>query len=173
MSDQDQVRPYHARDAAPGQEAADVVAEVLKHAAEREEAAKKKTTPKGPPKWMLPVTVNLGVLALYFLIAQPDFLVVNPLVDSRPTAEVITSTKWAVYSDGITRVNNFLEQNGRLPQTLSEAGSTIADVGLDVLYTPQGDSTYLLIVSLMGEEIVFDSKTDDPLQWVGPMQLGG
>lgn len=172
MSDQDHVKPYHAKDAAPGQEAADVVAEVLKHAAEREEAAKKRSTPKGPPKWMLPVSVNLGVLALYFLIAQPDFLVLNPLVDARPTEEVVTRTKWAVYSDGITRINNFLEENGRLPQTLSEAGSPIADVGLEVSYAPQGDSTYLLIVSLMGEELVYDSKMD-PVQWVGPMQLGG
>jgi len=173
MSDNDQVRPYHAKNAAPGQEAADVVAEVLKHAAEREEAAKQKTTPKGPPKWMLPVTVNLGVLALYFLIASPDFLVVNPPRDTRPPAEVLASTRRAVYADGITRINNFLDQQGRLPQSLAEAGSPIADVGLAVTYTPQGDSTYLLIVSVGGEEIVFDSGTDDPLTWVGPMNMGG
>ena len=39
MSDQDEVKPYHSRNVAPGQEAADVVAEVLQHAQEREQAA--------------------------------------------------------------------------------------------------------------------------------------
>jgi len=171
MSDQDQVRPYHAKGAAPGQEAADVVAEVLKHAAEREQAAKQKITPKGPPKWMLPVTVNLGVLALYFLIAQPDFLVLNPSVDPRSSQAVVTQTRQGIYFDGIMRIEGYRRANGRLPSTLEEAGSGLAAQG--VSYTMQGDSAYILIMTVDEEQIVFDSANDDPAEWLGPMNLPG
>jgi hypothetical protein len=73
MSEQDEVKPFHAKGAAPGQEVADVVAEVLQHAAQRDQASKRKVEIKGPAKWMLPLTAQLGVLALYFLVAQPDW----------------------------------------------------------------------------------------------------
>lgn len=171
MTDSDQVKPYHAKDAAPGQEAADVVAEVLKHAEEREEAARKKETPKGPPKWVLPLTVNLGVLALYFLIAQPEFLVVNPVQDPRAPTQVVEQTKRAIYFDGIMRIEGFRSANGRLPQTLEEVNSGLQEQG--VRYTIQGDSTYLLITTVGEETIVFDSATDDPAEFVGSVQLPG
>ncbi|MDA0327455.1 MAG: hypothetical protein O2958_00380 [Gemmatimonadetes bacterium] len=165
MSEQDQVKPFHAKDVAPGQEAADVVAEVLKHAAAREQASKRRETPKGPPKWMLPLTLNLGVLALYFLIAQPDFLVVNPLDDPRPPAEVIASTRTAMYFDGISRIESFRAANGRLPATLVEAGSQLAAQGID--YSVQGDSTYLLITTIQTETIVYDSATQTAADFAG------
>lgn len=171
MSDSDQIKPYHAKDAAPGQEAADVVAEVLQHAEEREKAAKAKKVAKGPPKWMLPLSVNLGVLALYFLIAQPDFLIVNPVVDTRPPAEVVEQTRTAIYFDGIMRIEQFRAANGRLPETLREAGSSLGEQGVD--YTVQGDSIYLLIATIAEETIVFDSATQDPANFVGPIQLPG
>jgi hypothetical protein len=46
-----------------------------------------KNNGKGPPKSMLLLMTNLGVLALRFLIAQPDFLIVNPDIAARMTAE--------------------------------------------------------------------------------------
>lgn len=165
MSEQDQVKPYHAKDAAPGQEAADVVAEVLRHAKERETAAHKKPKPKGPPKWTLPLTVNLGVLAIYFLIAQPDFLVVNPNVDRRPLAERVEQTRTAMYFEGIARIETFRTERGRLPANLSEAASGLAGQGID--YTVQGDSTYLLIATVETETIVFDSATQTAQDFVG------
>ncbi|MDX1495308.1 MAG: hypothetical protein R3253_14675 [Longimicrobiales bacterium] len=171
MPDSDQVKPYHAKDTAPGQEAADVVAEVLKHAEEREQAAKKKVVPKGPPKWMLPLTVNLGVLALYFLIAQPDFLVVNPVDDPRSSQEVVASTRTGIYMDGIQRIENFRNANGRLPQSLAEVGSSLGEQG--VQYTVVGDSTYILSMVVQDETIVFDSATDDPAAWVGAFRIPG
>lgn len=171
MTDPDQVRPYHAKDPAPGQEAADVVAEVLQHAQAREEAAKKKTTPKGPPRWMLPLTVNLGVLALYFLIAQPEFVVLNPLVDPRPSERVVQQTRTAMYMDGINKIENFRRDNGRLPETLAEANSGLAEQGVE--YTMQGDSTYLLITTVGDETIVFDSATHDPAGFLGSFRLPG
>ncbi len=170
MPDSDQVKPYHAKDAAPGQEAADVVAEVLKHAEEREQASKKKVMPKGPPKWMLPLTLNLGVLALYFLIAQPDFLVLSPVEDPRPSVEVIEAERRGLYFE-IMKILNYQSENGRLPSTLAEMGSPLADQGVD--YTLQGDSSFLLIKTVQGETIVFDSSQDDPAAWVGTIQISG
>ncbi len=167
MSEQDQVKPYHAKDSAPGKEAADVVAEVLQHAAEREEAARKKQGPKSPPKWMLPLTVNLGVLALYFLIAQPEFLIVNPMDDPRSAVEVDQGARAMVYTFGITRIENFRAENGRLPSSLEEAGSPLGSQGL--VYTARGDSTYTLVSG----DLTFDSRRDDPRFWAGAMNLGG
>jgi len=173
MTDQDQVRPYHAKDAAPGKEAADVVAEVLQHAAQREEAAKKKQGPKTPPKWMLPLTVNLGVLALYFLIAQPDFLIMNPVEDTRPSAEVELQNRSTMYIFGITYVENFRNANGRLPATLQETGSPLEASGVTVSYT-RTDSTYLLVVVTPdGRELRFDSATQDPEDFAPVIDLGG
>lgn len=170
MPDSDQVRPYHAKDSAPGQEAADVVAEVLKHAEAREQAAKKKVVPKGPPKWMLPLTLNLGVLALYFLIAQPEFLIVNPVEDPRPPAAVIESEKRGLAFE-IMKIQNWAAANGRLPATLAEIGSPLAEQGVD--YTVQGDSTFLLIKTVQGETIIFDSAQDDLESWMPAVQMPG
>ncbi|MDH3269699.1 MAG: hypothetical protein OEN56_00110 [Gemmatimonadota bacterium] len=171
MTDPDQLKPYHAKGAAPGQEAADVVAEVLQHAQEREAAAKKKVAPKGPPKWMLPLTVNLGVLALYFLIAQPDFLVVNPLDDPRPQANIVQDLKRSMYYDGVFRIQRFQSETGRLPESLTELGTSLGEQGVE--YTVQGDSTYLLIATVGDETIVYDSQTTDPNEFVGTMRLPG
>jgi hypothetical protein len=166
MTDPDQVKPYHSKDSAPGQEAADVVAEVLKHAEEREKAAHEKSTPKGPPKWMLPLTVNLGVLALYFLIAQPDFLILNPVEDPRPVEEVVTDMRSAMYFDGISRIPRFVEERGRLPESLDELDTTLGEQG--VSYTVVGDSAYTLSATVGDETIIFDSRFDDPSEFLGP-----
>jgi hypothetical protein len=152
MSEQDQIKPYHAKEAAPGQEAADVVAEVLKHAAEREKAGKSKPKVKGPPKWMLPLSVNLGVLALYFLIAQPDFLVVSPNLDRRSVEERVQATTGAM-AFTVARVDAFFANEGRLPTTLAE----VNDPNTVFTYTVVGDSTYLLTTVVDGQSIVYDS----------------
>lgn len=171
MSDQDHVKPYHAGNASPGQEAADVVAEVLQHAAEREQAAKKKVLVKGQAKWMLPLTLNLGVLALYFLIAQPDFLIVSPIDDPRPAEVELESARHALYLEGIQRINMFVEANGRLPESLEEAGSFLAGQGVD--YSTQGDD-YILIYTVDGAEpVIFNSASQDPLDFVPVLQLPG
>ena len=171
MSDRDSVQPYHARDAAPGQETADVVAEVLQHAAARDEAAKQKVVPKGPPRWMLPLTVNVGVMALYFLIAQPSFIEVNPLDDPRPSEQATQSARHAMFFDGIVRINGFAEEQGRLPTSLDEAGSTLAEQG--VTYQLLGDSTYMLTLTVGEQIITFDSGVDDPAEFTGAINLPG
>jgi len=164
MSEQDDVKPFHAKNAAPGKEAADVVAEVLAHAAEREQAVKEKTAPKGPPKWMMPVTVNLGLLAMYFLFAQPQWIVVSPLDDPRAGDELVQASREGIYFDGIQRIEQFRQMNGRLPASLIEAGSTLADQGVNYSVI---DSTYLLTFTIGGEGFTFDSATQTGADYVG------
>lgn len=164
MSEKDDVQPFHAKGTAPGQEAADVVAEVLAHAAEREEAGRRRSGPKGPPKWTMPVTVNLGLLAIYFLVAQPQWIVVSPLDDPRTEVEVVQASRRAIYFDGIQRIEIFRGEFGRLPASLIEAGSPLADQGVayEVI-----DNAYLLTFSIDGQNFTFDSATQTGADFVG------
>jgi len=164
MSERDPVRPYHARDTSSGQETADVVAEVLRHAAEREEAAKKRTKPKRQPKWMLPVSVNLAVLAVYLLIAPPDWAVLNP-IPGPPVERQVDDFRTAMYFQGIARIEVYRAANGRLPTTLEEAGSTLA--GVD--YAVRGDSAYVLIGSVGDEVLTYDSSVQTAAAFAGDL----
>jgi hypothetical protein len=160
MTEKDQVKPFHAKEASSGKEAADAVADVLRHAAERDEAARKaeqKAAPKGNPKWMLPQAMNLGVLAVYFLVAQPTWTQVNP-IQTPPSAERLQSMRTAMLIDGINRIETFRQNNGRLPASLQEAGSSPGLVS-EVVYQTRGDSAYTLIGSVGDEDIVYDSAT--------------
>jgi hypothetical protein len=164
MSEKDDVQPFHAKGTAPGQEAADVVAEVLAHAAEREQAVKRQTGPKGPPRWMMPITVNLGLLAMYFLFAQPQWIVMSPLDDPRAAPEVIQASRAGIYFDGIMRIEQFLDAEGRLPASLIEAGSTLANQGVDYAVV---DNAYILTFSIDGQNFTFDSATQTGADFVG------
>lgn len=164
MSEQDQVQPFHAKGTAPGQEAADVVAEVLAHAAEREQAGKERVQPKDSAKWMIPVSVNLGLLAVYFLLAQPQWIVLSPLEDPRATAEVAQASREGIYFDGIQRIEQFQQVNGRLPASLIEAGSTLADQGVDYSVI---DSKYILRFQIGEQGFTFDSSTQTGADYVG------
>jgi len=171
MSDNDQVKPYHARDVSPGQEAADVVADVLKHAQERDEAAQRRSEPKPTPKWMLPVAMNLGLLAVYFLVAQPSWTAVNP-IQPPPVSTLVASTRDQIWMHGITRIEAFRAANGRLPASLDEAGSSLlANAG--VQYVIRSDSTYVLTTIVGEEEIVYDSATMTAEEFTGPINLQG
>ena len=171
MPDKDQVKPYHA-EISSGQETADAVADVLKHAAERDEAAKKKVTHKGQAKWMLPLAMNLGVLAVYLLIAQPDWSVVSPIA-APPTEEQVERLRNAMYTFGINQIDQFALQNDRLPATLEEAGAGRL-VGT-VEYTPRPDRTYVLFATVGDADIVFDSAVQTVEQFVPSLatSLGG
>jgi hypothetical protein len=170
MSEEDQVKPYHAKDVVSGQETAEAVADVLKHAAEREEAARQKTTPKGPPKWMLPLAMNLGVLAVYFLVAQPRWIEVNP-IQPPSTSEQVESVRRAMFF-GISRIEAFRQANGRLPSTLAEAGTT-PGLQSEVAYEVRGDLTYILIATVGDEDLVYDSATMSPAEFTGRINLPG
>ena len=168
MTEKDQVKPFHAKEASSGQEAADAVADVLKHAAERDDAARKaeqKAAPKGNPKWMLPLAMNLGVLAVYFLVAQPTWTQVNP-IQTPPSAERIANLRTAMLIDGINRIESFRQNNGRLPTSLEEAGASPGLIS-EVVYQTRGESAYTLIGSVEEEDIVFDSATMTQADFIG------
>lgn len=161
---QDRVRPYHARDVATGQEAADAVAEVMRHAKEREEAARKKAPAKRQPKWMLPVSVNLAVLAVYLLIAPPTWVVLDPF-PVRPVEVQVEDFRTAMYFQGIARIEAYRDRTGRLPSTLAEAQSTLQNVD----YALRGDSTYVLIGTIGEEVLTYDSSVQSADAFVGDL----
>ena len=157
MSPEDKVRPFHSKDPARGQEAADAVAAVLKHAAERDEAAHKKGRPKKDPKWMLPLGLNLAVLALYLLIAPPQWITVNPIAapDSVSQNE---SLRVAVYLQS-QRIEAYILVHGELPPNLEAAGSPMPGVE----YLPQGNGRYQLTATEGDQTLAYDSteSSDD------------
>lgn len=157
--EKDQVKPFHAKEVASGQEAADVVAAVLKHAAERDEAAKKRSAPRTQPKWMLPLGVNLGVLAVYLLIAPPAWVVVNPIAPP-PDEDRLEDLRAGMYIYGM-KIEGFRMTNGRLPATLAEVGISVE--GID--YTPRGEAAYTLISSVGDETVLFDSSSHTWQEW--------
>lgn len=168
MSDKE-VRPYHARDVSSGQETADAVADVLKHAAERDEAAQRKVAPKPQPKWMLPLALNLGLLAAYFLAFQPEWTDLNA-IQPPPAEERVDNLKTSMYL-GISRIETFLINNNRLPASLEEAGA-VALVGV-ADYQVRGDSSYVLIANIGEQVISYDSRTQTPQEFRGPFTLPG
>ncbi len=154
MSSGNQVRPYHAKDEARGQEAADAVAAVLKHAAEREQLAHKKPPSKKQPKWMLPLAVNLGVLAVYLLIAPPSWVTVNP-VQGPDLARQSDDLKAAMWFQA-QQIEAYKVQNGRLPVTLAESGRVTP--GLE--YVRDGDRFRL--IAIVGEApVIWDSAASN------------
>lgn len=159
MSQNDEVKPFHARDVATGQEAADAVAAVLKHAQEREAAARQKAPPKKQPKWLLPLGVNLSVFAGYLLIWSPPWLVLNP-IEAPPSAERVELAENGMFV-AISKIETFRSQNSRLPRTLEEIGVSAA--GLD--YAVQGATTYVLFIEVEGQTLQYNSSVQTPQEW--------
>lgn len=163
-SKRDDVRPYHAPPS--GQETADAVKAVLQHSAERDQAARKKTAPKKQPKWMLPLGANLGVLALYLLIAPPRWVVLDPL-QGPPAVRQLQDMRTAMFLQA-TRINAYRDENGRLPARLEDAGSTTAGVE----YRVTGNGQYQLVTTVADQAILYDSSTQTPQEWVGAAAAG-
>ena len=160
MSSDDQVRPFHAKDESRGQETADAVAAVLKHAAERDKAARKKVPRKPPPKWLLPLGIQLSVIAVYLLAFPPRFIVVNP-IPVRAPAEAVEDLRLAMWFQ-IQRVEDYKNKHGQLPERLADAGSPLEGVE----YHRQGRNSYQLVASVGQEALVYDSN-ESPDDFVG------
>jgi len=159
MSENDDIKPFHARDVTSGQEAADAVAAVLKHAQERDAAARTRAPGKQQPKWLLPLGVNLGVFAAYLLIWQPPWVVINRISPppSEERIELTQNNMW-VAMNGIVQ---YRIDNGRLPRSLAEAGVT--QPGLE--YTLQGTSNYVLVAEVGDELLQFNSAVQTEQEW--------
>lgn len=142
MSENDKPKPYHARDVSSGQEAADAVRAVMEHAHERDEAAKKKTAPKAPPKWLLPLGINLGVLATYLLVAQPDWAEISPIAELPPEEQVslLANDMWFV----INKIESYRLAQGEPPTSIDQidgidpSSYTYVRTGADYVLIPVG-----------------------------------
>lgn len=159
MSENDEVKPFHAKDVASGQEAADAVAAVLKHAHERDEAAKQKRAPKKQPKWMLPLGLNLAVFAAYLLIWSPDWVIINRIAPP-PTEQQVQNTRLGMYTIG-SRIEQYMETNGSLPGSLAEVLGREAP-GYE--YTVQGNN-YVLYTEVDGQPVSFNSGVQSLSEW--------
>lgn len=159
MSENDEVKPFHARDVASGQEAAEAVAAVLKHAHARDEAAREKTAPKKQPKWLLPLGVNMGVFAAYLLIWSPDWVIINPVAP--PAAEQQVRNTRAGFFMIASKIESFRDTNGRLPRDMGEAGAAHLE-GLE--YTLRGDD-FVLYIEVGGQPISFNSAQQSLAEW--------
>ena len=151
MSSEDKVRPFHSKDPARGQEAADAVAAVLKHAAEREQAAHQKDQRKKEPKWMLPLGLNLAVLALYLLIAPPAWITLNPIT-APDSVRQNESLRVAMFLQ-VKRIEAYMLVHGELPPNLDAAGSPMPGVE----YLPRGDGRYQLTATAGDQALMYDS----------------
>lgn len=158
MSENEEVKPFHAKDVASGEEAAEAVAAVLKHAQERDEAAKRRTQPKKQPRWLLPLGLNLGVFAAYLWIASPDWVVINRIAPP-PVEAQVESTLRGFYVMA-SKIESFRATNGRLPRDLAEAG--VNAPGLD--YSVQGNS-YVLYIEVDEQPISYNSATQSLEEW--------
>lgn len=157
--EKDQIKPFHAKEVTTGQETADTVAAVLKHAAERDEAAKKRTAPKAQPIWMLPLGLTMAVLATFLLVAPPPWVVVNPIAAQTPDDQ-LASLERALYFQ-INAVEFFVSENGRLPQTLAEANAG----GDGLIYRPSGQ-TYVVCAEVVGlDPTCFNSAVESAREW--------
>ncbi len=153
-------KPFHAKDVSSGQETADVLAEVLQHAKEKDQAAKgTKVDKKGQPKWVPVIGANLGiVMAMYLLLAQPSWVVMNP-IDPPAEEDLIEGLQIGIYWDA-NRIETFRIENDRLPATLVEAGATTEGL----TYTPRGD-TYRLFGTVGDHIEEFDSSLQGLNEW--------
>lgn len=161
MSSGDQVRPYHAKEPARGQEAADAVAAVLKHAAEHDEHARKKPPPKKQPRWMLPVGIQLGLIAVYLLISPPRWITVHPIKGPDPAAQE-RSLRVAMYIQS-QQIEAYRQKHGRLPTSLAEMGGSIQP---GVQYHRQGSGQYQL-TGTNGEAALVYNSTEPAQDFLG------
>jgi hypothetical protein len=159
MSENDEVKPFHAKETASGQEAAEAVAAVLKHAKERDEAAKQKAPARKQPRWLLPLGLNLGVFAAYLLIFNPPWVVINP-IDPPPTEERVEAAYYAMWTV-MGRIEAYRLEQDRLPRTLEEVGVS----GEDFDYTVQGTGSYVLLTGVGEETLVYNSAVQTPQEW--------
>jgi hypothetical protein len=167
MSDQDQVRPYHAKDVGSGQETADTLAEVLKHAREREQAAAEPTPPpRGQARWMMPLGVNLGVLAVYFLVAPPAWVTLNP-IEPPPVQAQVDGLRTAIVFQ-VSRIDAYRAANGRVPESLEDCCTPYDGIE----YFPRGASNYQLVGSVGEETVLYDSSVSLE-EWTADLDLAG
>ncbi len=152
MSSEDQLRPFHSKKEGTGQESAEAVAAVLKHAAARDAAARERPRGRKQPKWMLPLGINLALFAVYILIAPPAWVTVHP-IEGPPPAQQERSLRLAMYFQA-QRIEAYKGEHGALPDSLPQAGSTTPGVE----YTRMGPDSYQLVGVNGSATLEYDSS---------------
>jgi hypothetical protein len=138
----------------PGAEAADLVAEVLKDAAERDKAARLRVeTPISRTRQKV-VAVSLplaGAFSFYRWFGNPAW--VTPTVPDPVTAEAAESGLRVGMYFQAQKIENFRQENGRLPDSLEEMGSAPPEMS----YQRIDAQTYQLIGQSRGVTLTFNS----------------
>jgi hypothetical protein len=109
---------------------------------------------------MLPLGVNLAVLAVYLLIAPPRWVTVSPITEP-DSAGQSQGLRFAMLLQA-QRIESHRIQNGRLPTDLAEAGSPIPNVE----YFPEGDEFQL--VAMFGSTPIVFNSTQSAAEFLGP-----
>ena len=139
---------------APGAEAADLVAEVLKDAKERDEAARRREeTPIGRTRQKV-VAVSLplaGAFSFYLWFGNPSW--VTPTLPDPVTAEAAESGLRVAMFFEAQKIEDFRRQSGRLPDSLAELGATPAEMS----YRRIDAQTYQLVGQSRGVTLTFNS----------------
>jgi hypothetical protein len=107
---------------------------------------------------MLPMGLTLAVLATFLIVAPPPWVVVNPIAAQAPE-DVVENLQSAFFFYG-SKIEAYRQANGRLPQTLAEAGVTVP--GLE--YRVIGEN-YILISTVGEQDVVFNSANGSLRDW--------
>ena len=114
---------------------------------------------------MLPLGINLGVFAVYLLIAPPAWVVVNKL-EPPPIEEQADDMRLAIFMQAM-RVSGYLQQNGELPLALEDAGSAYPGIA----YSVEGPDRFQLSATIGDQVITYDS-TQPAQEWIGAEATG-
>jgi hypothetical protein len=142
-----------------GSETADLVSEVLKDAAHREEVRSRKQQPMGGNRQrILAVSLPLaGAFSFYLWFGQPSW--VTPTLPDPITAQSADAgLRVAMYYQA-REIEDFRAQNGRLPETLQELGGPPPP---EMTYQRIDAATYQLVGQSRGVTLTFLSN--EPLQ---------
>jgi len=150
--------PSDERDRVSGREMAGALADVMKQQADKAQsqreadAERKKGRKSSPFTWVL--FLALSAVSAYIWIGSPDWLESKPA--PVPPELAAAGLRMEVHQQALM-VNRYLEDSGRLPETLAEAG--IGETG--VVYTPVGEARYRLELTGPKGSVEYDS--DEPL----------
>jgi hypothetical protein len=140
---------------APGAEAADLVAEVLKDAAERDEAARRRevTTVGRTRQKVVAVSLPLaGAFSFYLWFGDPAW--VTPTMPDPVNAQAAESGLRVGMYFQAQKIEAFRSTTGRLPDSLEEVGSAPPEMS----YRRIDAETYQLIGQSRGVTLTFNSQ---------------
>jgi hypothetical protein len=139
---------------APGAEAADLVAEVLKDAKERDDAARRRevTTVGRTRQKVVAVSLPLaGAFSFYLWFGNPAW--VTPTMPDPVTADAAEAGLRVAMFFEAQKIENFRRETGRLPDSLQEMGSSPSEM----TYQRIDAQTYQLVGQSRGVTLTFNS----------------